>query len=152
MTNLFNEFQGVSKPEWLEKVLKDLKGRPLEALDWHIGEQLTQSPFAHPDDWPEPPPPLLNDAPANNWLKGVHLSVEDPVAANTMALYLLEHGATALSFDFKNAPDPHFADTLFQNINPEWIYTHFEFPPEFYQTGIKAFADFILKKHYDPSK
>ena len=54
--DLFAEFPPVSKEEWIKKIVKDLKDRVLDELDWQVSDQLTVSPFAHADDFPEPRP------------------------------------------------------------------------------------------------
>ena len=46
---MFSDFNKVTKAEWLEKVTKDLKGKPLESLNWEV-EGLTMTPFYHSDD------------------------------------------------------------------------------------------------------
>ncbi len=62
---LFSEFPPVSKADWLRQVAKDLKNRPLEELEWAIGDDLRISPFVHAEDFETPPPPLW--AVANTW-------------------------------------------------------------------------------------
>ena len=47
---MFEEFTPISKKEWLEKVEKDLKGRAIEELQWHLGDDLVVDPFYHLDD------------------------------------------------------------------------------------------------------
>ena len=55
MKSLFKDFKKSSKKDWLTKVEKDLKGKPIENLNWKINEDLVVSPFAHPDDLKELP-------------------------------------------------------------------------------------------------
>ncbi|MCB0584596.1 MAG: hypothetical protein KDD06_04620, partial [Phaeodactylibacter sp.] len=55
---LFSEFPPTSKSEWLAKVEKDLKGKPLEELRWHLEENITLEPFYHPEDAGQALPPL----------------------------------------------------------------------------------------------
>ena len=38
--NLFAAFPAISKKEWLEKVEKDLKGKALTELNWHLNDCL----------------------------------------------------------------------------------------------------------------
>ena len=67
---MFEEFSPVSKKEWLDKIEQDLKGRSPVELDWEPEPGLRVSPFAHPDDLPEPPPPMLKKQPGLQWLIG----------------------------------------------------------------------------------
>ena len=46
---LFNDFDKVTKAQWLEKVTKDLKGKPLESLNWSV-EGIEFTPFYHGED------------------------------------------------------------------------------------------------------
>lgn len=43
--HLFQEFPSVSEEEWRAKVEKDLKGRAISELQWHIGEDMVIEPF-----------------------------------------------------------------------------------------------------------
>ena len=51
--NLFAEFPPVTKAQWLAKIEKDLKGRPLSDLDWTDIPPLSIKPFFHADDFVE---------------------------------------------------------------------------------------------------
>ena len=62
----FKDFKKSSKQNWLTKVEKDLKGKPIENLNWIISEELKVSPFAHSDDLKELPKPILRDGKSNN--------------------------------------------------------------------------------------
>ena len=67
MATLFEQFQPVSKAEWLTKVTKDLKGKPIDGLNWTINEGITLTPFAHADDLGDTPKPLTNQQINNDW-------------------------------------------------------------------------------------
>lgn len=43
--NLFTDFPSISPTDWKNKVIKDLKGRSFEELQWALGEGLTIDPF-----------------------------------------------------------------------------------------------------------
>lgn len=90
------KFPEISKAQWLAKVEKDLKGKPVDSLNWQIqGEGKSFSPFWHRED-------LLSDysavkdyrsAPCKS---GIAVNVEDPGKANKKILDLLNKGANAL--------------------------------------------------------
>lgn len=48
--SLFNVFPPNNKEQWLTQLLKDLKGKPLDALDWQIENTLKVSPLADISD------------------------------------------------------------------------------------------------------
>ena len=77
MESLFKDFKKSSKKDWLAKVGKDLKGKPIENLNWKINEDLVISPFAHLDDLKELPKPLLESRNSNDWEKGCLLYTSD---------------------------------------------------------------------------
>ncbi len=94
--DFFAEFSPVSKAQWLERIAKDLKGKPLDELYWQLNEDIRIDPFGHPDDQPNPPQPLT-EAPAN-WVINEDVQEADPRAANRQALEALAFGAEGLCF------------------------------------------------------
>ncbi len=121
--DFFSEFPPVSKEDWLRQVAKDLKGRPLDELTWQTADDLRVSPFAHADDFQEPPQPLSTEP--NRWEICESLHVSDPVAANRQALDALEGGAWALELRFDAPPDFDALARLFEGIYLDFIGLHF---------------------------
>lgn len=121
--DFFSEFPPLSKEEWLRQIAKDLKGRPLEELDWQIGEDLKVSPFAHADDFAELPTPFFGEP--NNWEICEDVLVTEPVAANRQALEALEGGAEGLRFVFEKSPDAAVFEQIFEKIHSDFIGLHF---------------------------
>ncbi len=104
---LFEEFQPVSKNQWLEKVTSDLKGKK-DIKDLSIatvGGQII-SPFFHKDDIHQSvdiPSPTIAQS-----LLGVELIVSDEKNANQLILESLEGGASFLFLKIKiDIPDFH---------------------------------------------
>ena len=129
MTNdndFFSEFPPVSKEEWLRQIAKDLKSRPLDELDWQLGNDITVSPFAHADDFAGLPLPTT-DAPTN-WEICEDVFVGDAVAANRQVLEALEGGAEGLRFHFESTPDTAVFNQLFEGVFPDYIGLHFAGP------------------------
>ncbi len=96
---LFEDFPASSKADWLAKVEKDLKGRPLEDLHWHLGDQLDIDPFAHRSDSDGATESLSRATSGNDWEIGEYIPVHDVVAANKMALEGLNGGVQSLGFE-----------------------------------------------------
>ncbi|MBX2891759.1 MAG: hypothetical protein KF734_12565 [Saprospiraceae bacterium] len=121
--NFFSDFPPVSKEAWLRQIAKDLKGRPLEELDWMLDEGLRVSPFAHADDFAQPPTPMLGRP--THWEICEDVLVADPVAANRQALEALEGGAEGLRFIFETSPDWADFQQVFEKIHLDFIGLHF---------------------------
>lgn len=152
---LFNDFDKVTKAQWLEKVTKDLKGKPLESLNWQV-EGLEFTPFYHGEDALHQQPITENRA-DNSWEIGERIVVQNAnyAAANQQALDALSKGANALQFVFdvrQTLPLPTQTElkTLLENIQLEWISTHFQANNS--QELIENFILVIQEKEQNPSK
>jgi len=124
--DFLSEFPPIGKAEWLQQVVKDLKGKPLDDLIWQPAEGLRVSPFVHADDFAEPPQPFATEP--NRWEICESLSVTDPVAANRQALDALEGGAWSLELRFDTPPSFDALAQLFEGIYLDFIGLHFTGP------------------------
>ena len=89
-----DHFPPHTKAEWLAKVEKDLRGKPLGSLDF-TAAGTTMSPFWHQEDREQNYPAIV--APRAEPCKtGIALSVTNPGEANQIILDLLNKGANAL--------------------------------------------------------
>ncbi len=152
MKSLFKEFKKTSKKDWLAKVEKDLKGKPLENLDWQLNDDFVISPFAHADDFNEKYSPLVGKRKTNSWEKGVRIKVSNHKTANQEALFLLEKGAEALCFEFKNNPLKKDLQVLLKHIELEWISTQFILPDDSWKRVLQSLVSVIKEKKQDPAK
>jgi len=110
-------FPSVTKAEWLAKVTKDLRGKPLEELDFTVGEK-TLSPFHHAEDLRCPPAPLKSEP---GWQIGAHIGVQDVTKANKRALAALKGGAQFLWFSRYSPMDAAQKKVLLNGIHLEMI-------------------------------
>ena len=152
MKSLFKEFKKISKKDWLAKVEKDLKGKPLAGLDWNLNDDFIISPFAHADDLEAAYSPLINQQINNSWEKGVRLKVSNYKTANQEALFLLEKGAEALCFEFEKNPTKKDLLILLKDIELEWIATQFILPEHSWKRVLQSFILTIKDKKQNPSK
>ena len=108
---LFKQFPPVSTEEWINKIKADLKGQDFERrLVWKTKEGFNVNPFYREEDISGLPhintPPgefpfLRGTYPGKNeWYIRQDINVEDPVAANSKALDILNRGVTSLGFVF----------------------------------------------------
>jgi methylmalonyl-CoA mutase len=118
--DLFSEFAPVSKQAWLDRIAKDLKGKPLADLYWHIADDLVVDPFGHPDEYPEPPAPLRQMA---GWEICEYIDAADPATANQQALEALRFGAEGLCLHLHSL-DSAVIDRVFEDIHPDYIGLH----------------------------
>ena len=125
---LFSDFPAVTKQEWLAKIEKDLKGRSLESLEWHLGNDLAVSPFAHADDMKgEYSAPIRTDSGTNEWNIGADISVEKGnfKQANAAALSALNAGASSPLFIFGDYPTSTELNVLLDGIRLDYIFARF---------------------------
>lgn len=122
----FDEFQPVSKADWLSQVARDLKDRQPDSLDWQSPLGFNISPLVHADDFGADFTPVESEP--NNWevVEGVYAA--DPVAANRVSLDALEGGAEGLSVYLTSPPDGQFFSQLLDGIYPDYIGLHFTGP------------------------
>lgn len=93
-----HSFPKVSKTDWLQKVVSDLKGKALDTLDFQIDGH-TFSPFHHQEDGPSSYPPVPG-MPTEHRMIGFRIPVNQQYAvANKVALDALTKGADLLIFE-----------------------------------------------------
>lgn len=152
MATLFEQFQSVSKADWLAKVTKDLKGKPIDGLNWMIHEKITLTPFAHSADLAGTPKPLINQRKNNDWEIGVKVQVGNMQLANKEALNALMNGANAIAFELRKSPSKAELKTLLKDIELEWISIHFIFKQKSWKRFISFFLTYVEEKGYDRKK
>lgn len=150
-TDFFAEFPPVRKAEWLAQIAKDLKGRPLEELNWLIAGDIVVEPFGHADDFENQPEPLAR--PATSWEICEDIDLADPAAANRLALDALAYGAEALRFHFERTPGADALALLLEGIHPDYIGLHFAGPGVAQNPGaVLALLQNLAQKHgIDPA-
>jgi len=125
---LFDEFPPIRKAEWLAQVERELKGRPLEDLNWALEEGLVFSPFHHPEDLPEPPPPLTNLPKDKQGWQLVETFRLDGGFAEESLEAALGHGAQEVRWVFGQGCDLHeVGKGLERALNRTPFPCHFEF-------------------------
>ena len=125
--NLFQEFEATTKAQWLARLERDLKGKPLAELTFEKGH-LNISPFSHADDLEgKKLEPIIGNALDNAWAIGENIDIKDGnfKDANQKALIALMGGANALFLNFDTYPIDNQLNTLLENIEFEYIETHF---------------------------
>lgn len=149
--HLFTEFAPISKQEWLDRVIKDLKGRPLDDLQWIINEQLQIPPFFHPEDKIQHTQVYRGPKSQNDWLLGEDFLVEDAVATNKRLLQALMNGVNAPKLIFPELPTAAVLQDVFKDVELAYIHTYLEFKNTTAepQKMVEIFRDYALTKRYD---
>ena len=120
--SLFEEFKPVSKSEWLAKIEKDLKGKPLSDVLVDLGE-IKMGAFHHLDDREVAPSPLPTGA---GWEIGEDIEVADDFeASNGQLLEALANGVTAPRFILNNNISTEDLEILLHGINLEMVSVQF---------------------------
>jgi methylmalonyl-CoA mutase len=144
----FAGFPEVGKEEWLDKIRKDLKGKPIEELYKASPSGLPAIPFSHPDDAP-PVLPLI--AGTQSWQLCEQLATASAASANAQALEALQFGAEGLEWILPDAWNPEGLPLLLEGIYLDYIGLHFagkaaEASPALI---LKPLAEWITKKGVD---
>lgn len=125
--------------------MQDLKGKPLQDLQWHLGEEVVIEPFYHAEDVKEKRPPILGQRQSNSWEIGEEIEVKIIKEANRHALNALEQGVTALRFVLHQSCTEADLKNLLNDIQLDIISTHF---CERFEKSDSQPVD-VLKKFYD---
>lgn len=148
-TNLFEGFQSVSKSEWLAKIEKDLKGKPLADLQFQLEEDITLESFYHREDFNEFYEPLTGK---NTWQIGEYIEASNVKTANEQALEALNGGANALLFELRHELSEDELTQLLAGIELEYIQTNFGqyFPDKNPALLLERFYNFIKSSGKNP--
>lgn len=126
MQTIFDEFPPVSKEEWLQKIEKDLRGKPLSDLQWQLEDNINVDALYHPDDQVPATALSWNGRSENEWEIGEYIIEDKTSEANKLALKGLQGGAQALLFRLKKDIDKEALAELLNGIELDLISTHFE--------------------------
>lgn len=125
--NLFKDFETVTAKAWLDKITMDLKGKDPAELNHQVGKKIVLSPFHHADTMAEVVAPITRNSNGNEWLIGEAFRLEEDLnITNKCILHALENGTQAINITIdRNLAEGDFTK-LFAQIEPSYIYTHFE--------------------------
>ena len=136
--NLSAGAQASPKADWLAQIQKELKGKPLESLDWQVEEHIRLAPlYAREDIFPRPP--LAGGRTDNRWEVGELIEVRDLAAANQQAHKAISSGISAPLFQLHHEPTAAELAVLVSGIIPDNLSVHFALqhpgkdPAEFYR-------------------
>lgn len=134
--DLFDEFEKLSKDDWIEKVQSDLKGQSIDNLLWKSLENIEIQPFYTSEDTRDLGPIEYyqhsfsnEDPPANSpryWTNYELIAVVDDKSANKAALNALKMGADGILFDINHANGLPQLDILLNQVLEEDCHVSFQ--------------------------
>lgn len=118
--NLQQTFSPLSKEEWKQKVIEDLKGADFDRkLVWKTYEGIPVQPFYTQEDTEGKALPSdklnLPEETTRTWVNYLEITVEDASEANRLAVKMLDFDTTGILFYLKN-PESTDLNTLLQNL------------------------------------
>jgi len=155
-TNLFDQFEGATREMWLARMEKELKGKPISDLYWHLDldEEIVLAPFYHPDEQKSAFSPVVRGHRGNDWEIGAYCEVTDVALSNAEVLEGLQSGVQAPLFQL--AADLSDSDllTMLNGIDVTMISTHFGqyFPGKDPQKLLFQFNRCVQKLGFSPAK
>ncbi len=159
----FSEFPPVSKQQWEEKIIKDLKGANYEKkLMWRTEEGFNLKPYYRAEDLKQLeyldtlpgdfPFTRGNEIKTNDWLIRQDIAATNANAANQKALDIIKRGITSVGFSMKKIrPSLENIAKLLKDINIEDIeidFTYVDSPVEL----MNSFNGFVLNRNFRKNK
>jgi len=134
--NLLADFPPVSTQQWMDVIIKDLKGADFDKkLVWHTYEGFNVQPFYREENSeglkttdvkPGAFPYVRSTKPTNEWYVRQDIKVENASEANKKALDLLNKGVNSLGFHLKKADlSAEYIAELLKEIVPTAVELNF---------------------------
>lgn len=150
---LFDDFRKPEANDWQNQIIKELKGKPIEELNWKIAG-VEGKPFYTEEDLPNPLPQLQipnHQAEAlgiRNWVNYQVIEVETEKEANKKALLALNSGATGILFQLKTVPN---FSILLKDILLDYCHIAFEMKNDS-EALLNSFEAYIKVKGADENE
>jgi methylmalonyl-CoA mutase len=134
---LFDEFEELSKDDWLLKAEKDLKGKSLDDLssNWY---GIKIEPYYSIEDINSLDTPPIESG-VKRWTNYVEILADDETKANKLAKEHLSLGATGVLFDLKRSPD---FTILLDGIHLDHCSISFKG-----ETNLNSYLDYLADHH-----
>ncbi len=136
---MFSEFEELSKAKWQDKVITDLKGKPLEVLNWQSPIGVAIPPYLTAEENISANTFFKEN---NTWQIHQDVLVGDTKATNKKILGALEGGVNALGLRINGSTN--FSEIL-ENVNPKYISTHFV-ADELSPSVLSSFSEWLVDR------
>jgi methylmalonyl-CoA mutase len=143
----------ITKEQWLKQVSKELKGVPMDQLNWILGNDIHVSPFKDISDLPADLNPL--DAKPNNYWSIIEPIIvsQDLSNDNQLILDSLQKGASGLSLYFDSIPTSDHFEELLQGVFINLIPIEIIIPEASgFESAIQSWLQYIRSSEFDDHK
>jgi len=137
---LFKDFNKVSEQEWIAKIEKDLKGKPLSILDYSPEKDIQTKAYFHSDNAKNYPP--VDNEENNSWFVQEHFEGNNNQSLNQQILSHLLVGCDAIQL--KIDEDTNLTEVL-KDVGLQYISTELQIQSKNNWQSIKE----ILKSDYN---
>ncbi len=116
---MFEEFRAVSKEQWKEQLIQELKGCDYDTIVWNTPDGFLQEPWYSPAETGDAGSAMRPSAEKQTWSIGVQIDTGNPAEANSKALQQLMNGAETIIFSIPAAqtPDTDFLHRILEGID-----------------------------------
>lgn len=114
----FDVFKKINKSQWLEKVEKDLKGKPMEGLNWSFDSNHNYSPFFSSEDVEKA---HVTNCKSNNWIIEEYFTFDSNIDLNARILEALRQGVECIQIDFGQNTNEADFDIITKDIHLSYI-------------------------------
>lgn len=125
---LFKEFNKTSTKEWIAKVEKDLKGKPLDSLTWEAEDDILVKPFYRKEDLENIPPTTTRKS-TNDWFIQEEIEMGMGVTfakkTNEKLLEALKFGVSAPNLVLDEVLDNKSFSKMLNGVFLNMIYLNF---------------------------
>jgi len=144
---MFEEFSPVSKEQWKERLIQELKGSDYETIVWQTPDGFSQEPWYSPAETGNAGNRIPFSTTREGWSIAVEIDARNPLEANREAIRQLMNGAETIIFTLspKDIPDTALLDTLLADIDLSAAKVSFRgiASPEKLLSSASSIADFI---------
>ena len=150
---LFSTFPPVTKAEWEERIMADLKGADYQKkLVWKTSEGFDVKPYYRDEDTQgigtlnvlpgEFPFVRGNNTRSNDWEIRQDIETDDETEANRLAVDAIKRGATGIGMVAADLETEQDVENLLKGINPAEVAIHFGAAPSYPELlrNVAAFA------------
>lgn len=114
---VFTEFEPVSKEQWRQKAVQDLKGADFEKkLIWKTDDGFPIQPFYTSEDITDFDPAYFSSS-KKGWINYVEIKADSDIECNRIAQQMKQFGAQGFLFKFDD-PNYHNFETLLNGLDP----------------------------------
>ena len=116
---MFEEFSPVSKEQWKQQAIRELKGGDYDSIVWETPDGFHQEPWYSPAETAEHEPVARPRSEAGGWKIGAEIQADNPAEASEKAIGFLMNGADTIIYNLghQKKHDEKLLHRLLENID-----------------------------------